>query len=202
MKGYIVSVIIVVASIISLAISVKSCRNLKQENKRLESNQDVLLEDITFYKTKDSLNVASVKQLELTNAEFKKYNSDLVAEVEKLKLKVKNIQSVSRTSTITLYDIEPEWRDSIIYRDGRIDTIRCVSYEDDYLSFYLCEEDSVTKSKMLINDTIIQFVYTVPKQWLFFKWGVKAIRQDIFSKNPNTKINYTEYISLKKRKKK
>ena len=201
MKGYIVSVIIVVASIISLVISVKSCQNLKQENKRLESNQDALLSDITFYQTKDSLNVASIQQLELTNAEFKKYNADLVAEAKNLKLKVKNIESVSRTSTITLYDIEPQWRDSIVYRDGRIDTIRCVSYDDDYLSFYLCEEDSVTKSKIEIHDTIIQFVYTVPKKWWFFKWGVKAIRQDIYSKNPNTKISYTEYIVLKKRKK-
>jgi hypothetical protein len=202
MKKYLVSIVIIVSSLIAMSVSIKSCRNLKQENKRLESNQDALIEDITFYKTKDSLNVASVKQLELTNAEFKKYSSDLAAEAEKLKLKVKNIQSVSRTSTITLYDIEPEWRDSIIYRDGRIDTIRYVSYKDDYLSFYLCAEDSITKSKIEINDTIIQFVHRVPHKFWFFKWGTKAIRQDIFSKNPNTKINYTEYIVLKKRKKK
>lgn len=51
-------------------------------------------------------------------------------------------------------------------------------------------------------DTLFQVVHRVPKQWLFFRWGTKAIRQEVVSSNPHTKIVYSEYIELKKRKKK
>lgn len=50
-------------------------------------------------------------------------------------------------------------------------------------------------------DTLFQVVHRVPKQWLFFRWGIKAIRQEIVSSNPHTKVVYSEYIELKKRKK-
>ena len=50
--------------------------------------------------------------------------------------------------------------------------------------------------------SLFQVVHRVPKQWLFFRWGTKAIRQEVVSSNPHTKIVYSEYIELKKRKKK
>ena len=49
------------------------------------------------------------------------------------------------------------------------------------------------------RDTLVQVVHRVPRQWLFFKWGTKGIRQEIMSKNPHTEITYAEYIELKKR---
>ncbi len=46
-------------------------------------------------------------------------------------------------------------------------------------------------------DTLIQVVHRVTRQFWFIKWGTKAIRQDIVSKNPHSQIVYTEYIELK-----
>ena len=51
-------------------------------------------------------------------------------------------------------------------------------------------------------DTLQQVVHRIPKKFLFIKWGTKAIRQEVVSSNPHSKIVYTEYIELKGRKKK
>lgn len=48
------------------------------------------------------------------------------------------------------------------------------------------------------TDTILQIVHRVPKRFLFFRFGCKAIRQEIVSKNPYNRIVYSEYIELKK----
>jgi len=94
-----------------------------------------------------------------------------------------------------------QWQDNFVYLDGTVDTIRCLDYQDNYLTFKGCDEGDLLKADIFIVDTLVQFVHRVPKQWWFFKWGTKAIRQEVLSKNPHTKITYTEYIELQKKKK-
>jgi hypothetical protein len=48
------------------------------------------------------------------------------------------------------------------------------------------------------RDTIYQVVHRVPRRFLFFRFGTKAIRQDVWTSNPNSEIVYTEYIELEK----
>lgn len=48
-------------------------------------------------------------------------------------------------------------------------------------------------------DTLRQVVYRVPRRFLFFRWGTKAIRQEISSSNPHTRIIWTEYVKFEKR---
>ena len=179
---------------ISLFASVKSCVSIREEKNRLEANQTSLLEKSEYYRTRDNLSAASVQQLTLTNSEFKRHNTKLVKEAEALKLKIKRLESASRTVTESVYQFETQWRDSIIYVDGRVDTIQCATYVDDWLNFDICGNDA----NIAVRDTIIQLVHRVPKQFLFIKYETKAIRQEVLSKNPYTKITYTEYIKLKR----
>ena len=48
------------------------------------------------------------------------------------------------------------------------------------------------------RDTLVQIVHRVPKRFLFFRFGTKAIRQEVVSMNPHTKVAYADYIELKK----
>ncbi|WP_350308236.1 DUF6549 family protein [Gabonibacter massiliensis] len=48
------------------------------------------------------------------------------------------------------------------------------------------------------RDTLVQIVYRVPRKFLFIRWGTKAIRQEVISKNPYSKITYSRYIELRK----
>ena len=59
-------------------------KKLKEEKNRYKNNTEVLLSDVEMYKTKDSLNVASVEVLELKLKEYKKYRSEDLKVIETL----------------------------------------------------------------------------------------------------------------------
>ena len=168
------------------------------DNKRLKANNRALFEQAEYYETQAGLSAASVEQLTLTASEFKRHYDNLVVEAEALNLKVKRLESASRTVTVTEYHFETRWRDSIVFRDGRIDTIACLSWRDPYMTFEACDRDGVVTPHIAITDTLVQFVHRVPKRFWFIKYGTKAIRQEVTTKNPNTEIVYTEYIKIAK----
>ena len=37
-----------------------------------------------------------------------------------------------------------------------------------------------------------------PRRFLFIRWGTKALRQEIISSNPHTRIVYSEYIRIER----
>ena len=167
----------------------------KQNSKRLYGNFRTLVEQADYYQTQYGLSAASVEQLTLTHAELRRHYDELVATAESLNLKIRRLETAARTVTNTVVEFRTEFKDSIIYAAGRIDTIRCASYRDDYVTFELCDE----AGHIAIGDTLVQFVHRVPRQWWFIKFGTAAIRQEIISKNPYTEIVFTEYIKLKRR---
>lgn len=63
-------------------------------------------------------------------------------------------------------------------------------------------EGEVRRDTLLLDyhsiDTLHQIVHRVPRKFLFFRFGTKAIRQEIVSSNPYTKIVYSEYIELRR----
>ena len=134
MTKYLLFTILVLAAF--LAVSVKSCQDIRTDRNRLSDNQRTLLADIEFYRTKDSLSVASVERLTLTNREFRKYAGELKKTVEELNLKVKHLQSASQSATETKYLVKTEIRDSIIIRPGKDpDTLSRIDFQDPYLTF-------------------------------------------------------------------
>jgi len=186
--------------LIVIALCLNECGRLAHENKRLSDNQAALLEGVEYYRTKSDLSAASVAQLTLTNSELKQHYNDVVKEAEDLNLEVKRLESASRTASETVYKTVTEWKDSIIYVEGKPDTIRCIEYSDTWLSFAACEIGGVMETNIKSRDTLVQFVHRVPRRFLFFKFGTKAIRQEVMLKNPNSTITYTEYIKLKRKK--
>jgi hypothetical protein len=182
----------------ALAGSINKCAGLLNENERLSDNIGVLYSDIEYYRVNDSLSAAGIERLYVTQTELQRYNSDLAQQVEDLNIKLKRVEALSRSSIVTEYRVETVIKDSIIYIDGStVDTLRCIDYKDRYLSFNGCENDGVGAYNIHSVDTIIQVVHRVPKKFLWFKFGCKAIRQEIVSKNPHSNIIYTEYIELK-----
>jgi hypothetical protein len=173
------------------------------ENRRLAGSLSAALSDGKYYRTKDSLSAASVEQLTLTNSELKRHYADIVKEAENLNLKVRRLQSASRTATVTEYKFETKWRDSVVYRFDKIDTIRCIRYEDEWVSFAVCERDGrdgrdIGDVRVAVRDTVVQFVHRVPRRFLFLRFGTKGVRQEVVSKNPYTEVVFTEYIKLVK----
>ena len=78
-------------------------RSEHRERRRLEANQHSLLTDIQFYRMRDSLSAAGVERLTLSNREFREYAGELEKTVNTLQLKVRRLQSASRTAVKTHY---------------------------------------------------------------------------------------------------
>jgi hypothetical protein len=192
--------LIIIITVLTTALCVLTAlyRGKTREIKRLSDNQRTLLTDIAFYRTKDSLSVASVERLTLSNNEFRKYNEDLKKTIDKLNLKVSRLQSISQTAVNTEYIVHTVFKDSILYVDSKPDTLRCIEYEDAYLSFAGCENKGVFTGHIESRDSLVTVVHRVPRKFLFIRWGTKAIRQEVLSKNPYSTITYTEYLELKK----
>lgn len=175
-----------------------SLHKTREERDRYMANQTALLSDVEHYKTESGKNAASVQKLTLTYNELKKNYDDVVATAKELNIKVKRMQSVSTTATETRVNVVTQVRDSIIFRDSITQSIKIFRWNDPWVSIFgELNKDSVGID-VQSRDTIVQIVHRIPHKFWFIKWGTKAIRQEIVSKNPHTNIVYTDYIELKK----
>lgn len=193
MKRYILIIILI---IIIFFLS-RSLHRQRQENDRLSSNQTALFQDISYYRTRDSLSAAGVEKLTLTKKELEQNCEALARDIKDLKIKLKRVQSVSQASIETEHIIRTVVRDSLIVRD-RVDTLQCIDYHDNYLTLSGCIEHNHFSGHIMSRDTLLQVIHRVPHRWWFIKWGTKAVRQEIVSKNPHTHVVYSRYIELKR----
>lgn len=202
MNKYLIIACVVLAVICASLLGIVG--DINQENDRLKHNQDALMDDVTYYQTEVGKYAASVQMMELTNSELEAHNKELNKVVDDLNIKLKRVQAATTTATKTRVDIKTIIRDSIVYVDsGRIDKVPAIKWQDPWVNVDgLILPDSTMDLKVQSVDTLYQVIHRVPKKFWFIKYGTKAIRQDITSSNPHTKIVYSEYIELKCRKNK
>lgn len=196
MSKYLIFIIFVLIS--ALGVTIKSCTEIKEDRSRLSANQKVLLAEAEFYKSESNLYVASVERLTLKASELERSNKGLLAVCDDLRIKVKRLKSASTTATQTEYIFKTVLRDSVVIRNNvALDSIKCIAYKDTWLSFDGCTSDNINFDVQIeCRDTITQIVHRVPRKLWFIKYGTKAIRQEVISKNPYTQIVYTEYLEL------
>ena len=185
-------------TIIALGISVKSCQSIRDEKDRLNDNQRTLLSDVEFYRTKDSLSAAGIERLTLTKKELEKYNAELMQTVKKLGIKVKRLESASITAVKTEIEITTPIENGVIIEDLKPIPVQKFDWRDNWVSVSGIIKDEQVSCQVRSIDTLEQIIHRVPKKFWFIKWGTKAIRQEIISKNPHSQIIHTEYIELRK----
>lgn len=189
MKKYLLVITGIMVLIIVVQYNIHR-KDVKEIN-RLESNQSSLLNGAIEFKTRDSLNASMVDRLQLTIKELKRLNDEKESIIENLGIKLKRAESVSTTATETRREIVVETKDSIIFLDRPVKTIR---FSDDYLTLSGIIDESKFSGIIVSRDTLVQVIHRVPKKFLFIKYGTKAIRQSIVSRNPYSRIVYQEYI--------
>lgn len=172
-------------------------QTLTTENERLTANTTSLMSKAEYYETEAGKSAASVQRLELTNSELKENYAEVCKRADELGVKVKRLQSAATTATQTEVKIITQVRDSIVYRDGVLDSLKLIEWRDPWVSVNGELRDRDVNLNVVSNDTIFQVVHRVPKKFWFIKYGTKAIRQEVMSSNPHTHITYTEYIELK-----
>ncbi len=170
---------------------------LRADNDRLTANQTALMQKASYYKTEAGKSAASVQKLELTNSELKDNYKRVCQTAEELGIKIKRLQAASTTATETGVKVITQVRDSIAFRNGAVDTFKVFAWHDAWVNILGELKGREVSLNVASRDTIVQIVHRVPKKFLFFRWGCKAIRQEIVSTNPHAEITYTEYIELK-----
>lgn len=168
----------------------------KKEVARLSGNQRSLLADIESYRTKDSLSVAKVERLLLTNREFEKYCADLKLQLGELGIKVKRLQSVTEVGINASYPINVQLKDSTVIRDSTV-AIRCIDLHTPYIDVSGCIEQDRFVGDIASRDTLDLAVHREPKRFWFIRYGTKGIWLTALSKNPHSKIEYARYIEMK-----
>lgn len=170
---------------------------LRKENKIYISNQESLLDSVNKYQLESGRHAASVQLLTLDYKTLQDKYTLIKETADELGVKLKRAQSAAATATRTEYKVNTVIRDSIIYRDGVIDSLSTFVWRDAWTDIAgEIRKDSVSLA-IESTDTIVQIVHRVPHKFWFIKWGTKAICQEVVSRNPHTKIEYTEYIELK-----
>lgn len=190
---------VVVAIVATLATLVCGyvIASLREERNRLQANQEALLSDVELYRTRANESAASVDVLQLTLDEFKEHRAADALRIEELGIKLRRAESYAKSATLSAYEERLPLRDTIILRD----TVRIFEGGDAWSTMSgSITKDSITYSLHSV-DTLHQVVHRVPRKFLFFRFGTKAIRQEIVSSNPHTELVYSEYVELPKRRK-
>lgn len=170
---------------------------LKTEKERLAGNQQALLEKAEYYETEAGKSAASVQRLQLSYSELEDNYSQVCKVSNDLRIKIKRMEAATTTQTKTEVEVQTTVRDTVIIRDTLPPLkLQAIEWRDPWVTVTGGLAGKELKLNISSVDTLTQIVYRVPKQFWFIKYGTKAIRQEIVSSNPHTKIVYTEYIEL------
>ena len=168
-----------------------------RDAERLENNQTALTEQIYLYRTSLDESAASVRALQLRCGEYERICAEDAARIRDLGIKIKRLESAAKSAVRTEVEVVAPLRDTIILRD----TLRLFRWRDPWVEVEgLIGYDSV-ECRVVSVDTLRQVVHRVPRRFLFIKYGVKAIRQEVICTNPHSQIVYSEYIELKNSRK-
>lgn len=185
-------------------------KKLKKENVILSGNNNTLLDSVVKYKTSDSLNAASVGDLNLTLEQFERYRSDDARLIASLQTDKRQLQSVSTAHTRTISELTGRLRDSIIIRRidppdpaGAIvyitDTIKCLDISEKWFSLSGCIDRDNFKGKHVSRDSLLIAVTAQYRRFWGFLWKTNKIKNrkvDVVSRNPDTEILGIEFIEI------
>jgi hypothetical protein len=206
MKKYLIIAAIALAVAADVTIWVQRSRinQLTGERDKYRTNTETLLQDVSRYQTKDSLNAAKVGVLELKLSEFEKYRASDAELIKTLQTKNRELERVTTTQMETINELRATVRDSVVYLLGDTVTtvLRCVDIVEPYFELHGCATPDGQFTGTHINRDSLLIVETVQyKRWLGFLWKTKKIKNreiDVISRNPHTKIMGVEYIEIEK----
>lgn len=188
--------IIVVGTLLALATTTlylyRAHERTKKELSRQLRNVEVLNANYKTYKTAYGNSVMKVQQLNYTVKELKAYETELIERLKQASIKPKHVKSVVQVGTeIVIRDTVP------IYIT---DTLRCFTYNDGWNLIAGClTYDDRVQLEAVIKDHLDIVPTIIPKKFLFFNVGVKAVEVNVISQNPLSEYTYGKYIEIKRK---
>ena len=184
-------------AVLATALLFFTCRHYRAENRRLVENQTALAADVTRYHTRLGAEAASVQALRLRCEEFETLRA---ADAEQIRLR--RLEAAAKAVAVTDAEIRTPLRDTVVVRIHDTlpvrDTVRMFRWRDPWISVEGCIGRDSAACRIRSVDTLRQAVHRIPRRFLFIRWGTKALRQEIVSTNPHTRIVYAEYVKIER----
>lgn len=206
MKKYLIiaAIALAVSAVVTIWVQRSRINTLTGERDKYRTNTETLLQEVSRYQTKDSLNAAKVGVLELKLSEFEKYRASDAELIKTLQTKNRDLERVTTTQMETINELRATVRDSVVYLPGDTVTtvLRCVDIVEPYFELHGCATPDGQFTGTHINRDSLLIVETVQyKRWLGFLWKTKKIKNrqiDVVSKNPATRILGVEFVTIEK----
>ncbi len=154
-----------------------------KEKERFEANQTTLMTSLNNFKFRDSLNAVENGRLKLSISELKELREADFKLIKELKLRPKDVETITKVKVVT--------RDSIIFqlKDS------CINYESEWTKVNGCIGDTLS---IETSDSIAFIAHKEYKhKFLFFRWGLQRAKVKIINFNPRSSIKSPEWIDLK-----
>lgn len=184
-----------VATVLLIGLVVIADRQTKEIG-RLNNNCVALASEAEYYQTRLDESAASVVALQHTVAEYREQHKQDAKRIRALGVRLRRVESVATNATKSEVKFVAPRHDTIILRD----TLSLFRWSDSWVRIEGIISDKSVECQVESVDTLRQVIHRVPHRWWIFRYGTKAIRQEITSSNPHTRIVYSEYIELPKRR--
>ena len=197
-------------------------RRLSESNRTLAEQNQALASRLNHSDHLVASQRLSIGRLRMTIGELEELRREDAERIRALGVGLRNVRTYTLTTTSTLLDtllaappqstVEKGVRaerlaDSLTSErltdslnserlaDNLTDTT--IHWRDPWVDLSLTPQpDGSTHLHLLCHDTLTQVVHRIPHRWWIFRWGTKALRQEIRSSNPHTKIVFSEYIEI------
>ena len=163
-----------------------------------KKNVETLFTSVENYKVQDSLQAATIGDLQLTLKQYKQFRAEDAELISQLKVDNKRLQGVVTTQTESYYNHTAILRDSVrMLITRQPDSIKIpilvktANYSDEWHTLNITIDGDSLNYRLRTRESLIITNHIVPKKFLWFKFGCKEVRTDVVSKNP-----YVENISL------
>lgn len=80
----------------------------------------------------------------------------------------------------------------------QFDTLKTFRWHDPWIRIEGSIARDSVRCRVSSVDTLRQVIHRIPRRFLFIRWGTKALRQEIVSSNPHTRIVYAEYVRIER----
>lgn len=206
MKKYIIiaAIALAVAAVVTILVQRSRINTLTGERDKYRTNTETLLQEVSRYQTKDSLNAAKVGVLELKLSEFEKYRASDAELIKTLQTKNRDLQRVTTAQMETINELRANVRDSIVYLPGDTVTtvLRCIDIMEPWFELHGCTTPAGVFTGTHINRDSLLIAETVQyKRFWGFLWKTRKIKNreiDVVSKNPATRILGVEFVTIEK----
>lgn len=189
-----------VAATLLLIIGGLYLRHSTREVARLRNNNEALSSETKLYKTRLDESAASAVAMQLKIEEYRKQHAEDLKRIKSLGVRLRRVESIATAASQTKIEVSTPIHDTIFLDRLLPDTATLFRWSDSWVRIDGLIQNGNAECYIESIDTLRQVIHRVPRSWWFIRYGTKAIRQEIISSNPHTRIVYAKYIELPKRR--